>query len=486
MKKMKLLCLLLSLLVLLPMISACGNATGAPQETTVDETSEPTTEPENQEKEYKFKNANYKNRDFGALIMTATENFYIFSGDHSAPVDEAVYRRNTAVEEKYNVNLVYYPKNGYNAGKHAFNAEIRNNESSGGGLYSLYMGQTFYTHSLIVEGMYYDILQSKVLNLDAPWWDGVVNDTLEISGKLYSSLGSFNAGQLTSMMGVFYNKVIYENYDIGAVVENKSIYDVVRDKEWTFEVMETMTKQMNDLEGMYGMLYHLHGIYCMLPGSNVQLVSKDTDGNLSILGLYTDHFVDVFENYFDYYNNNTGVKYFSGAPDMVSTFAANNTLFMIQEIASMGSGVLAESGLTYGILPFPMYTTEQGVYRTNTQNMEIIQVSGTCNTEMACVLLEYLHYQSRKEVIPTYFEEKLQYRMADQPDDAEMLQLLRDTLYYDFGTLYTTEIGNVWEAIRSLVEKKNSNVASWWAGLENGQVPQGLLDEFLYNYSQLS
>jgi len=483
-KKYRFFCLLLVLITALLSLSACGTGGNTEVTTGPNETKEPSTVIG--EETYRFKSANYKNKDLGILNMTDLDDFYTAKDDHSAPVDDAVFKRNLAVEEKYNVNIVYYPMEGKNKGKAAFNAEIRSNEASGLGTYGLYMGQTFYTNSLIVEGMYYDILKAKHLNLDAPWWDGSVNDTLEINGKLYCSIGSFNAGQLTSMMGVYYNKTLYENYNLGAFVADKSIYDVVRDGEWTFEVMSAMTKTFSNHETIMGLGYDLHGIYCSIAGSGVTMVEEDESGNLSILGLYNDHFVSYYEDYYEFFVEEPATLYYTDIPAMRQRFSEDKMLFMVEVINTMGSGHLLNSETVYGILPFPMYTTDQGEYRTNVEVNEIIQVSPTSNTEMVCVLLEYLHYQSRHVLFPVYFEEKLQYRLTDHPDDAEMLQLIRDSLHYDFGTLFTTEINYVWEGIMNSVRDHNPNIASWWAGLDNGNVPQGLLDELLFAYNSMS
>ena len=57
----------------------------------------------------------------------------------------------------------------------------------------------------------------------------------------------------------------------------------------------------------------------------------------------------------------------------------------------------------------------------------------------SAVILEILSRYSYREMRPTFFEAILQGRLADEPEDYEMLELMHAKKYFDFGVTLDAE-----------------------------------------------
>ena len=71
--------------------------------------------------------------------------------------------------------------------------------------------------------------------------------------------------------------------------------------------------------------------------------------------------------------------------------------------------------------------------------------------------------QSWRTVTPTFFDLALKHRYSRDPETSAMLDLIKDSVYINFESLYNQSIGYPWDVLRRLMPAKNSNFASYWA-----------------------
>ena len=79
------------------------------------------------------------------------------------------------------------------------------------------------------------------------------------------------------------------------------------------------------------------------------------------------------------------------------------------------------------------------------------------------------------KVLPVYFEASMKARIADQPDDSEMLQLIRDTRALGFAFAYDMDLDDIFKNIG-----KNQNAASYLARYQKAGTR--MLDRFLSKF----
>ncbi len=464
----RLLCGFLLLLLSVGLISGCHTEGVSGDTTTGEQTTEPGTE------EIVFPERDYGNFEFKVLCTTQTENFYNVEENQEELIPSAVYVRNSMAQERYAVSFWFDSLNGNRGGMSDFQSRVRSATLAGEGKgYDAVVAQCYYMLPLATEGILQDLNSSGYLNLDRSYYNANINGNGVINGKLYGASGSYIMSQISYAMGMFFNKNLYANQQY-----EDNLYDLVRNREWTYEKLREMTanyyvdaneNDSRDEGDQYGYVYHLHGIEASIVGSDCPIVEYDTDGTPSIDNYYDAHLLEVFEAYFKYYNNSRGV--WLNKPDWGPTesLGEGKALFASAQIGMMvDCEPLRNSSYDYGILPMPLFDSEQETYYSYTMRWELFYIPTNADFERSAIILDYLNYASEEKVVPAYWETALNKRAADSSDDSEMLHLIRDTLYYDFASFYGMEMGGIYRdptgtgGIPTLIEDGNSGIAAWW------------------------
>ena len=95
--------------------------------------------------------------------------------------------------------------------------------------------------------------------------------------------------------------------------------------------------------------------------------------------------------------------------------------------------------------------------------------------------------ESKKSVIPAYYEIVLQGRVAQDADSKEMLGIIRENLYFDFGFIYsdTLKSGSVagpFAFFGDELRAGKASLSSGWAGA--GGIYEGMLEQVLEKFRQ--
>ncbi len=237
----KITAILLCLAVLISAFSACGENADIEQNTTnidtaveeesiTPETDAPLTD-------------SLPDKDFGGRtiqILTAAEQWgYFYEAEQTGnTVDDAVYQRNMAVEERFNVNLVYYMMNGYYAGMSDVKGALSESVMSGDTNFDLVTGGGPYAINLTTDKLLKDLYTLDYLDLSAPWWLSYVNQEVELGNKLLLGAGYYGTTCIAYAIGLFFNKAYIDKYGL------EEPYQKVLDGVWTWDQMTTMAKSV--------------------------------------------------------------------------------------------------------------------------------------------------------------------------------------------------------------------------------------------------
>ena len=95
-------------------------------------------------------------------------------------VDQAIWERNLAIEEKYNLKLV--PEYG---GAWDINTVVQQEVSSGGGNYDLLMPMVQFGPVMALNGLLTNMNTLPYIDTSKPWWFGSLMEDTSIGGKNY-------------------------------------------------------------------------------------------------------------------------------------------------------------------------------------------------------------------------------------------------------------------------------------------------------------
>lgn len=406
---------------------------------------------------------NYSGTEFRVLTSTQTRKFYL--GDETnAAVSEAVFERDMELENRYGVIMDYTVKDGNSSGQNEYVTSIRNSISDPLG-YDLIIGQTYYCMALASEGYFLDLNQAEYLHLDQEWYHQNINANVLICGKMFGVSGDYLTSQISSAMGLLYNKDMYDSLSY-----EDDLYDLVRNKQWTLEKMNTMIQdtyddlnrdELRDISDKYGFFGNGHSINGLIYGFDCPIAEYLEDGSVSIDNYYNDHLISVFEALDTFYNSNEAV-FRGGDSDNLESLVNGNSLFISTWIDNLISERMRNSNYKIGVLPNPLFSEAQENYCSYMQRWDLMYIPKNADFEKSTIILEYLNFTSAEHMIPRYWDEALSIRGANEAADREMLEIIRDTLFYDFVMVFNTELGGLKDGVAYLISSRSNTLSSWW------------------------
>ena len=345
-------------------------------------------------------------------------------------VETAVYERGIKIKDHLGVTL-----NMIDAGTWMGYADtVMHSVSSGTDDYQLVLTNVYYGVSPFVSNGYlYDLGELDALNLDAPYWAGDLMEEIRVEDKYYLGYGDLC---LSEVLVVIFNKDLMDEYRLVAP------YDNVRNKTWTLdkmmEIASTVSRDNGDGQWDEQDTYGISGLVWIpfisfITSSDMKIVDKEEDGAFTIAyERNADKMTDLIEKltlmhdaeYSYFWPHTVGVEL---------DFAGGNSLLQLYHSSSLET--LRAEELRFGILPYPLYDTNQKEYKSLNWNGLIAVPTTIKNPDMVGETLELMNYYS-SDVKVAYHEKLLGTKLADAPDDAEMLDIIWNSQTSDVGLIF--------------------------------------------------
>ncbi|MGM9625672.1 MAG: hypothetical protein ACI3XM_08180, partial [Eubacteriales bacterium] len=236
--------LLASLLFLTSLLTACADSTDTPVVVTgtAAAASETTAETES------VLQADLPDIDWGGrtfMVLGRDEPNYnqfdtfevVSDGENGEVVNDAIYRRNSIINEKYNVVI---EQQLYNLPQD----ELKKSVTAGDHIYDLAFVELRYIGPCIQNGYFYNLYDVDYIDFSKPWWNPEVNEAVSMCGKLYATTSDFSLRDKNRAYIMLYNPGLAERNDIPDLIQT------VRDGKWTIDLMTQYTKMFaGDLDG---------------------------------------------------------------------------------------------------------------------------------------------------------------------------------------------------------------------------------------------
>ena len=457
MKKNRAILLLLLSAILTSGITGCG--TDQPAETAQDTetTAETITETETELTD------GLPAKDFGGVdfhILCRTEKSYEFdipelTGNN---MNDAVYYRNLAVEERYGVNLVPIQVNGDWNNRQTFMDTIADEVMAGDGSIDLAAGYNAYMPTVVLAGNCLNLHELPVINFDNAWWYSGFNENMSINEKLYMCLGDASLTMWEDLQVVFFNKDLMTDYGL------EYPYAMVADGTWIFDTMEeyctyhagdTDNSNSMDQKDNWGILYYNkrdHMVYFENP-----YTTPDAEGKPSI-SVFNERFVAIYDTLYRFMFTDTLGRQFT--PDEISSmFREDQALFLQAPLRY--AEIFRDNESDFGIIPFPKYDESQQRYYTPVvDDLSVFCLPVTVRDTVLCAyMLESLNFESSQTVVPEYFEVSLTRKNFRDNESGEMLEVIRDSVWFEFGYVYAQNLGGLGLILDNLSEN-NEEIAS--------------------------
>ncbi len=450
----------LTLALLMLAATACGGE-GGEVETSAAET---TTAAVETEEEYIYPEVSYNGAEF--TILDSEQDWGMYSKldveeQNGEPLDDAVFERNSYVEEKFDVDIKVVMQPIGDKAKNEYLRVIMAGENT----YEAALLTLGTMNPFVVDGYLTDLSAYEEFRFNQPYWDQALVETLPIgkSDKLYIASSDFSLYGFECTISLFVNKNICADYNLTLP------YDSVRNGTWTFDEFRRYMKVGTNLNGDSALEYTEDGnctwglsTYSTAPlalfTSADSYYFRKNEQNEPYLAIENDRYYSTAEQIAAIlFNDGCTIM----TPDMLyeELFRDGRALFNLAQIKT--SNKFRDMKDSFGILPLPKFDAEQEnyfSYRTTSSLVISVPVTNP-EPEKAGVILDALSYLSYRDILPIYFDITLSQKNLRDDDSIEMLELIRDTRFFPFDTIYSLN-GGLMNAVHTKLMAGDSDIAS--------------------------
>ena len=386
-------------------------------------------------------------------------------------LDDAIYTRNRAIEDKFNVNIKEIPvlvdssaqrlRTAVQAGENVYDAAYIPGNSQ------IPIG------TLIADNLLYNLNEVPGLNLDQKWWNRLIiaDSAIGSSKSLFFAFCDINIMPLQCAFCVYINEDIIKNLGL------ELPYGLVKEGKWTYDEFYRYMKAGAQLNGgadsfkwelngpaIYGYTSFAGGTLALMTASGERGITIDDKG-VPQFALESERFYNVCDKLSDILSTKSSGEHLT-ANDYGSGFHFE-MIFERCRALMMGGELKAADSFrnmdnTYGIVPNPKFDEAQTRYYTaiTVQSPVLVVPVTNTNTERAGTILDAMAYLSNRDITPVFFDVTMSQKRLRNEESIDMLHIIKDSLYFDLGIAYGWTSALVYAIRDTLDAGRPSNAAS--------------------------
>ncbi len=179
---------------------------------------------------------------------------------------------------------------------------------------------------------------------------------------------------------------------------------------------------------------------------------KNDDGSIS-LDLDEQIMVDTYEKIRSLAYENPDVYYNKGGKveGTIDVFTQNRALFFASVLGDAEK--MRDMNSDFGIIPFPKLSEAQEQYKTTSRDNRSMFCIPTDvkDADFAGLITEALCVASNRGVVPVYYDTVLKGKVARDSESAEMLDIIRSGLNFDFAAEFAIQTGRAGFILRDAI-----------------------------------
>ncbi len=443
MKFSKILCLLLALVMVASVFVGCGP--GEEEESTTKKKGGNTV---NEQNEY---DVALENLIDNCEVDMDGDDFYILSGSDIAErfnidepqddvLNQAVYERNLAFNETFNAEISVMERDRM---EEEFKATLSNDVRSSNEIHITF-GKTSSTPNMITEGLLYNFLNLENIDLDAEWWDQGTK-SFNIADSIWFMNGSSNVDDDLTTFILMFNTEMYDDLFPN---EDKTLYEIVDDNDWTLAKFSEYIQSASadngdniwDENDTYGLVTTGDFGISIFYGSGLKYITckEGEDPYISFDDNDKQIAINILEDVIPFYTNRYAYMNTDVAKPM-TIFTGGRSLFyceIIDYIVRYCNPLMEED---YGVLPVPKYDAKQDGYIgwTHAISSSMSIANNVTDPEEIGTLIEGYAILSQKYVTPAFYDKVLDHQSVRDEESSEMLRMVLANRTYDLAAYYT-------------------------------------------------
>lgn len=374
-------------------------------------------------------------------------SFEVTSEETADIVNDAIYRRNRAIEDRLNVTItpLTYEGNGWDV----FVGLVTSTVMAGSDDFDAVTGNMWWAATLSLNGMLYNLYDAPYLELDAPWWATDYINGLAYKDNIYWLTGPITTSWTDQKMCNFVNLDLWNT-----LYPDEDIYDIVNAGQWTLDRLnQYITEVYQDLNGsgspdagdrfgfinesdlMVEMFAYAAGVK-VAPFNEEGVPTLTFTEDASALIAFWDRMYPIRTHQYclqlSTAAGNTNVQ-------SMENFMEGNILFAPGFLFNT-SQHLRDMEDDYGVLPMPKQDEAQETYISVSKDS--ISIYGLPKTvseggrDAVLAVLEAAAAEGYNTVTPVYFENALKNKYLRDERSIDIINMMSENPVSDFGAQY--------------------------------------------------
>lgn len=383
-------------------------------------------------------------------------------------INDAVYERNAAVSERFNVKFREYEVGDYfDQGKEFSQSCLSNSDD-----YDMAaLKPEGVVSSFINNGYLVDLNTVPYMDLSREWYDQNSISQMSLGGKVFSVMGDMLTMDDDATAAVFFNKKLAEANGL------PDLYEMVNNGTWTIDKLTEYAAiaaqdangdgTMDEKNDVWGAMSEYATTFALISGSGYTMITKD-ESDTPVDASMDEHYIAMYEKVLKLQNDWDVTLYaesVSGYSDvwtqcMDVTFQSDRALFNICWLNR--ASLFREMETDFGILPMPKYDEAQESYHSFVHmycaNCIIVPKTNS-DLERTGVVIEALSAESVDTLKPAYYEKALKGKGSRDEESSEMLDIIFATRIFDLGYMFNW--GSVYSNVGSLAGKEGGDISGY-------------------------
>ena len=380
-------------------------------------------------------------------------------------LNDEIYKRNLKLEADLNFTFEFVESASKDESYRMVIAEYQSGGDSGLDLISNY---AYYSTAAALRDCYVNLYDVETMDISHPWWNHTYVEAATIKDQLYFIVGDLNLTGVDRSFVIYYNASLANDFQIG------NLYDTVLDGQWTIDLLLKYSKDawidvnqsgVPDMADVVGIMMGggSESYDGFLTAFGIDILAKTDDGGLEIVW-DPDKVSSAIDYNIALLSEANGAYIDSDDPHQINKFTNDEALFWLTYIypdAEVNQALRSMSS-AYGLLPMPKYDENQENYYTTAQDaystMSIMATSKQIDD--VGIMFEEWNYRSYMDILPVYCEVVMKTRYLADVESGMIFDLIRNSIKFDTGMVYGSEIENIGTFTRSIVRSGNNTFAS--------------------------
>ncbi|MBQ4289695.1 MAG: hypothetical protein II719_00705 [Clostridia bacterium] len=387
----------------------------------------------------------FEGETFRFSLKERNDEFMFTEGLNGEVINDTTYARNLQVEERFGIKL-----EGVLTDQEEGN--LRAIVDSGSTEFDMVYGYADILIGVIPSGYALDMCNIPYIDFSEEFWFPELVENFSCYDKVFMAPSDIATSILGNTIITYFNKRILGEYDL------QSPYQMVYDNTWTLDNFLTMVRKVskdlngdgvmdhNDLYGIGVISGRVLGTFAnLLMGCDVKVTVHNEDRSLSFdpdgekIQLVIDKCAQVLKDRSLGFDEVTyGQIIHPEDPYYTPLFEQGHYLFELNYINCIQK-TFREMEDDFGIAPLPKYDEYQENYHHRPSVLvHLFSVPSTAvNLDKVGAVFSYMSWLSSQTVLPAYYEVTLKQKRTRDEDSARMLDLIHNTIYYDWPDIMT-------------------------------------------------